>query len=148
VAILDADKEGFLRSDRSLIQTCGRAARNVNGTVLLYADRITGSMNRAMEESSRRREIQLAFNMANHITPTSIRKNIRDVLASVYEADYVSLPQAAEDGAPYLTPDEIEERIKALMSRMKEAAGRLDFEMAARLRDEIRALEKREVEWS
>jgi excinuclease ABC subunit B len=148
VAILDADKEGFLRSDRSLIQTCGRAARNINGTVLLYADRITASMNRAMEESRRRREIQLAFNMANDITPTSIRKSIKDVLASVYEADYVSLPQAAEDEAPYLTADEIEERIKTSMSRMKEAAARLDFEAAARLRDQIRALEKREMEWS
>jgi excinuclease ABC subunit B len=148
VAILDADKEGFLRSDRSLIQTCGRAARNINGTVLLYADRITASMNRAMEESGRRREIQLAFNMANDITPTSIRKSIKDVLASVYEADYVSLPQAAEDEAPYLTAEEIEERIKTSMSRMKEAAGRLDFEEAARLRDQIRALEKREMEWS
>jgi excinuclease ABC subunit B len=148
VAILDADKEGFLRSDRSLIQTCGRAARNINGTVLLYADRITASMNRAMEESKRRREIQLAFNMANDITPTSIRKSIKDVLGSVYEADYVSLPQAAEDEAPYLTADEIEERIKTSMSRMKEAAGRLDFEEAARLRDQIRWLEKREMEWS
>jgi excinuclease ABC subunit B len=110
VAILDADKEGFLRSDRSLIQTCGRAARNINGTVLLYGDRITASMKRAMEESGRRREIQMAFNKANHITPTSIRKNIRDVLASVYEADYVSPARAAEDEAPYLTADEIEER--------------------------------------
>jgi excinuclease ABC subunit B len=148
VAILDADKEGFLRSDRSLIQTCGRAARNINGTVLLYADRITASMKRAMEESNRRREIQMAFNRANDITPTSIRKNIRDVLGSVYEADYVSLPLAAEDEAPYLTADEIEERIKTLMSRMKEAAGRLDFEEAARLRDQIKGLEKREMEWS
>jgi excinuclease ABC subunit B len=147
VAILDADKEGFLRSDRSLIQTCGRAARNINGTVLLYGDRITASMKRAMEECDRRREIQLAFNTANHITPTSIRKSIKDVLASVYEADYVSLPQAAEDDAPYLTADEIENRIKALMSGMKEAAGRLDFEEAARLRDRIRVLEKREMDW-
>jgi excinuclease ABC subunit B len=147
VAILDADKEGFLRSDRSLIQTCGRAARNINGTVLLYGDRITASMKRAMEESNRRREVQLAFNRANHITPTSIRKSIKDVLASVYEADYVSLPQAAEDEAPYLTADEIEKRIKALMSGMKEAAGRLDFEEAARLRDRIRTLEKREMDW-
>jgi len=147
VAILDADKEGFLRSDRSLIQTCGRAARNINGTVLLYGDRITASMKRAIEECDRRREIQLAFNSANHITPTSIRKSIKDVLASVYEADYVSLPQAAEEEAPYLTADEIEKRIKTLMSGMKEAAGRLDFEEAARLRDRIRALEKREMEW-
>jgi excinuclease ABC subunit B len=148
VAILDADKEGFLRSDRSLIQTCGRAARNVGGTVLLYADRVTASMSRAMEESNRRREIQLAFNTAHHITPTSIRKNIRDVLASVYEADYVSLPQAAEEEAPYLTAEDLEKRIKTLMSSMKEAAGRLDFEEAARLRDQIRVLEKREMEWA
>ena len=146
VAILDADKEGFLRSDRSLIQTCGRAARNINGTVLLYGDRITASMNRAMEESNRRREIQLAFNRAHDITPTSIRKSIKDVLTSVYEADYVSLPQAAEGEAPYLTADEIEKRIKALESSMKGAAGRLDFEEAARLRDQIRALEKREMD--
>jgi excinuclease ABC subunit B len=148
VAILDADKEGFLRSDRSLIQTCGRAARNVNGTVLLYGDRVTASMNRAMEESNRRREIQLAFNRAHDITPTSIRKAIKDVLTSVYEADYVSLPQAAEGEAPYLSADEIEKRIKALESSMKGAAGRLDFEEAARLRDQIRALEKREMDTS
>jgi excinuclease ABC subunit B len=147
VAILDADKEGFLRSDRSLIQTCGRAARNVGGTVLLYADRITASMKRAMDESKRRREIQQTFNRANSITPTSIRKNIKDVLASAYEADYVSLPLAAEEEAPYLTVDEIEERIKSLTTHMKEAAGRLDFEEAARLRDQIRGLEKREMEW-
>jgi excinuclease ABC subunit B len=146
VAILDADKEGFLRSERSLIQTCGRAARNVNGTVLLYADQVTESMRRAIDESARRREIQLEFNEINQITPTSIQKNIDDVLNSVYEADYSTLPAVAEDEGAYQSPERLEEIIKNLTARMKKAAAELEFEEAARLRDQIRRLEKRELE--
>jgi len=148
VAILDADKEGFLRSERSLIQTAGRAARNVRGQVVLYADRVTGSMRRAMEESDRRRRIQSAYNEANGITPETIRKNIGDVLQSVYEADYVTVrAEVAEIKAPaYGTVGEIRDRIEMLTASMTEAAGRLEFEEAARLRDEIRVLKKLELE--
>ncbi|MBN2122779.1 MAG: UvrB/UvrC motif-containing protein, partial [Deltaproteobacteria bacterium] len=145
VAILDADKEGFLRSERSLIQTCGRAARNVNGMVILYADTVTGSMRRAMEESNRRRHIQLAYNEANHITPASIQKAIDDILGSPYEADYVTVPVAAEMGASYLDPQEIPGMIRDLERRMRAAAGDMEFEEAARLRDEIKILEEREL---
>jgi excinuclease ABC subunit B len=146
VAILDADKEGFLRSERSLIQTCGRAARNVKGTVLLFADKITGSMARAMEESSRRREIQLEYNRVHEITPESIKKNIEDILGSAYEADYVTLPSIAEEEAPYLDRERIRELIDELTGKMKEAASRLEFEEAADLRDRIRELKKQELE--
>ena len=145
VAILDADKEGFLRSERSLIQTCGRAARNVNGTVILYADKITGSMERAMDECDRRRKIQQEYNEINDITPTSIKKNIDDVLGTVYEADYVTVPSLAEKEAAYLTPEGIQEMIKGLHQKMIDAAQDLEFEEAARLRDEIKLLEEREL---
>jgi excinuclease ABC subunit B len=141
VAILDADKEGFLRSDRSLIQTCGRAARNVHGTVILYADRITGSMARAIEESNRRRRLQVAYNRAHGITPVSIQKAIDDILASPYERDYVTVPVVAEKEAPYLDPGTIEKQIKKLEKKMKEAAKKMEFEDAARWRDEIKALQ-------
>ncbi len=146
VAILDADKEGFLRSERSLIQTSGRAARNISGTVVLYADKTTDSMKRAIEESRRRRLIQLEYNRIYDITPTSIQKNIDDILGSVYEADYVTVPALAEEEAGYLTIQSIDERIKDLTERMKEAAGNLEFEEAAMLRDRIKELEKRELE--
>jgi excinuclease ABC subunit B len=146
VAILDADKEGFLRSERSLIQTCGRAARNVNGTVILYADKITGSMERAMDECDRRREIQQEYNRINHITPTSIKKNIDDVLGTVYEADYVTVSALAEKEAAYLAPERIQEMIKDLHQKMIDAAQDLEFEKAARLRDEITVLEKKELD--
>ncbi|MBW2000367.1 MAG: excinuclease ABC subunit UvrB [Deltaproteobacteria bacterium] len=146
VAILDADKEGFLRSERSLIQTCGRAARNVNGTVILYADSITESMRRAIQESNRRRKIQLEYNRTHGITPETIRKNIEDVLASPYEADYVTVPAMAEEEIPYLPPEVIEERIKELEEKMKEAAAKLEFEEAARYRDQIKNLKKVELE--
>ncbi len=147
VAILDADKEGFLRSERSLIQTCGRAARNINGTVLLYADRMTGSMRRAIEESNRRRQIQLEYNTANHVTPASIQKNIDDILGSVYESDYVTIPATvAEKEELYATTELIRDMIKDLQGKMKDAAKKLEFEEAARLRDEIRELEQRELE--
>lgn len=147
VAILDADKEGFLRSERSLIQTAGRAARNVRGQVVLYADRVTGSMQRAMEESARRRRVQAEYNEANGITPESIKKNIAGVLSSVYEADYVTVPVVSEKEAPaYQTPEAIRQRIELLSGRMADAASRLEFEEAAVIRDEIRLLEKRELE--
>jgi excinuclease ABC subunit B len=146
VAILDADKEGFLRSERSLIQTCGRAARNVRGTVLLYADQVTDSMQRAIEESDRRRQIQLEYNEVHGITPASIQKDIDDILGSVYEADYVTVPTIAEEEAQYLTPERIREMVKDLEKKMKQAARKLEFEEAALLRDEIRALEQKELE--
>jgi len=145
VAILDADKEGFLRSERSLIQTCGRAARNVNGTVILYADKITGSMERAMGECDRRRQIQQEYNEINDITPTSIKKNIDNVLGTVYEADYVTVATLAEKEAAYLNPERIQEMIKDLHQKMIDAAQDLEFEEAARLRDEIKLLEEREL---
>ena len=146
VAILDADKEGFLRSERSLIQTCGRAARNIHGTVLLYADQMTGSMLRAIEETDRRRQMQLEYNRVNDITPASIQKNIEDILGSVYEADYVTVPAIAEAAAEYVTPERIQEMIRDLEQKMKEAAKGLEFEQAALLRDEIRALEQKELD--
>jgi excinuclease ABC subunit B len=146
VAILDADKEGFLRSERSLIQTCGRAARNINGTVVLYADQMTGSMKRAIDESTRRREIQLEYNRVHQITPSSIQKNIDDVLGSVYEADYVTVPVVAEAEGNYMTLDDLDEMIKKLTVKMKKAAKQLEFEEAALLRDKIKVLEKKEFD--
>ena len=146
VAILDADKEGFLRSERSLIQTCGRTARNVNGLVILYADQITGSMARALEESRRRRELQLEYNRIHGITPASIKKAIEDILTSPYEKDYVTVPVAAEKETPYLAPESLEKRIKALERKMREAAKSLEFEEAARLRDEMKSLQARQLE--
>jgi len=146
VAILDADKEGFLRSERSLIQTCGRAARNINGMVIFYADQITGSMERAIEESNRRRKIQLEYNSANNITPTSIQKGIENILGSVYEVDYVKLPAIAEEEGEYLTPEIIREVIRDLEKKMKKAAKNLEFEDAVLLRDEIKTLQERELD--
>ena len=146
VAILDADKEGFLRSARSLIQTCGRAARNINGTVVFYADRITDSIKKAIDESNRRREIQLEYNRIYHITPTSIQKNIDEILGSVYESDYVTVPAVAEEEGEYMTSERLKEIIEDLTVSMKTAAGNLEFEEAALLRDRIRALEKKELE--
>ena len=146
VAILDADKEGFLRSERSLIQTCGRAARNINGTVILYADAMTGSMRRAIDESNRRRQMQLEYNSVHQITPASIQKNIEDILGSVYEADYVTVPTIAEEEGEYLTPERVQEVIKELQEKMKDAAKKLAFEEAARFRDEIKSLEQMELD--
>jgi len=146
VAILDADKEGFLRSERSLIQTCGRASRNIHGTVILYADRITGSMERAMKESARRREIQLEYNRVNHITPVSIQKNIDNILASPYEADYVTVPVVSEEEEMYMTPELLDKMIEDLKSKMIDAASKLEFEEAALFRDRITALEQRGLE--
>ncbi|MFH1146164.1 MAG: excinuclease ABC subunit UvrB [Pseudomonadota bacterium] len=147
VAVLDADKEGFLRSERSLIQTCGRAARNVNGEVILYADKITFSIRRTIEETDRRRLIQEEYNRAHNITPESIRKSINDVLSSMYEADYYTVPAAAESRTEYLSKEEMTKLAESLRSEMKKAAKDLDFERAAELRDRIRALEKQRLEW-
>ncbi len=145
VAILDADKEGFLRSERSLIQTCGRASRNVNGQVILYADRITGSMRRAMDESNRRRVIQLAYNREHGLTPETIRKEIDSILGSPYEADYVTVPMAAEAEIPWDSPESVEEIIAELKGKMRDAAKKLAFEEAAVYRDRIRELEQQEL---
>jgi excinuclease ABC subunit B len=146
VAVLDADKEGFLRSERSLIQTCGRAARNIRGQVILYADQLTGSMARAMEESNRRRKIQLEYNETHHITPASIQKAVEDILASPYEADYVTVPVTAEEEGAYLTPEALNKRIKKLEKKMREAAKKMEFEDAAQLRDEIKGLQVKQLE--
>ena len=140
VAILDADKEGFLRSERSLIQTSGRAARNVAGIVIMYADRVTTAIQACLDETKRRRARQRAFNEENGITPESIRKAIHNILGSVYEADYVTVPIAAEPAAPYGASEEIPDVIARLKREMREAAKELEFEKAAELRDRIREL--------
>jgi excinuclease ABC subunit B len=145
VAILDADKEGFLRSTRSLIQTCGRAARNVSGRVIMYADKITRSMQMALEETRRRRRIQEGFNRTHNITPTSIRKSIKNILSSVYEADYYTIPLIAEARQEYISPKEIPKVVKKLKKEMRAAAQGLDFERAAILRDQIRRLQEAEL---
>ncbi len=140
VAILDADKEGFLRSERSLIQTSGRAARNVAGRVILYADRETQAIRACLEETKRRRELQERYNREHGITPESIRKSISDVLSSVYEADYVTVPVVKEPAAAYGTEEEITAVIERLKKEMKAAAKDLEFEKAAELRDRIREM--------
>ena len=146
VAVLDADKEGFLRSERSLLQVMGRAARNVNGHVLLYADRVTGSMKRAIDETDRRREKQQAYNDAHGITPETIKKEIRDILASIYEKDYVELGKKEEAVLPAalmrLSPGELKKEVAALRKSMFQLAKNLDFEKAAELRDRIRRAEE------
>ena len=144
VAILDADKEGFLRSAGSLIQTSGRAARNVNGRVIMYADTVTESMRVALEETTRRRALQEAYNAEHGITPATIVKAIDDVSLSVYGLDYAT-PVAMEDREAYLSPDELESRIEQLQGQMRQAAANLDFERAATLRDKIKALKGREL---
>lgn len=144
VAILDADKEGFLRSDRSLIQTIGRAARNVHGMVILYADGMTDSMKRAMDETQRRRRLQAAFNKEHGITPQTVIRSLGSPLVKIYEADYLDIPVAAEQGAKY-GPGELPRMIRQLKKEMKQAAEQLEFEKAAELRDRIRELEEREL---
>jgi excinuclease ABC subunit B len=145
VAILDADKEGFLRSAKSLIQTFGRAARNVNGQVILYADRMTGSMDQAILETHRRRKIQEEYNRVHKITPQTVQKSIRNILESIYEADYFTVPAAADAREEYLPVRDIPVIIQKLKKEMKEAASRLEFERAGELRDRIRHLEEREL---
>jgi len=140
VAILDADKEGFLRSTTSLVQTIGRAARHINGEAVLYADQMTQSLQRAVSETNRRRELQVAYNDEHHITPESIRKNLRNILASVYEMDYFTIPAVTEGQEEYLTPEQVPRRILALEAEMKKAAAAMDFERAAELRDLISTL--------
>ncbi|MEM1133418.1 MAG: excinuclease ABC subunit UvrB [Pseudomonadota bacterium] len=144
VAILDADKEGFLRSETSLIQTIGRAARNVDGRVILYADRITGSMERALNETSRRREKQLAFNEEHGITPQTIKKNIGDIVGHVTNQDSVTVDTGDEE-TPHLVGHNLRAYIEELEKRMRDAAADLEFEEAGRLRDEIRRLEADEL---
>jgi excinuclease ABC subunit B len=142
VAILDADKEGFLRSTRSLIQTCGRAARNVHGRVIMYADAVTRSMQTAIDETDRRRSKQQAYNRLHSITPQTIKKDITTVFESVYEADYVTVDTVAEPAAAFKSADNVEEVIAALEKEMKAAAEELAFEKAAALRDQIAELKK------
>jgi excinuclease ABC subunit B len=140
VAVLDADKEGFLRSAGALIQTIGRAARNVNGRAILYADVVTDSMRQAMDETERRRRVQEAYNAEHGITPASIVKHIDDVLSSVYERDYVTVPKAPDERDQYRTPADLEAAIRALETDMRAAAANLEFERAATIRDRLRRL--------
>ena len=140
VGILDADKEGFLRSETSLIQTIGRAARNVDGKVILYADKETKSIKKAIQETERRRKIQLAYNKKNKIDAKTVKKEINDILESVYEKDYVKISEGSNVG------ENLKKHLKALDKKMKEAASNLEFEEAAKIRDEIRKLESTELE--
>ena len=142
VAVLDADKEGFLRSARSLVQICGRAARNVNGRVIMYADHTTRSMGQAIDETSRRRKLQKAYNKKNDITPETIKKEITTIFGSVYEADYVTVDKVAEKIESYDTLDDLESTISAMEKEMVLAAKELAFERAALLRDRIKELKQ------
>jgi excinuclease ABC subunit B len=145
VAILDADKEGFLRSESSLIQTIGRAARNASGKAILYADNTTDSMRRAMDETNRRRAKQIAFNEENGITPQSIVKPIEATLVTAYEADYFKVPVNLDAFEEY-SPEKLAETIVQLEMEMREAAKKLEYEKAAALRDKIKYLRERELE--
>jgi excinuclease ABC subunit B len=142
VGVLDADKEGFLRSERSLIQTAGRAARNINGEVILYADTITGSIKRAIDETDRRRKIQESYNQEMKITPETVRSSIKDILSSIYESDYWTV--AVSEEVPAYRYDD--ESIKRLEGEMREAAERLDFERAIEIRERLRELKERVME--
>ncbi len=143
VAILDADKEGFLRSEVSLLQTSGRAARHVEGKVLFYADKETSSIRKTLDETKRRRTLQAEYNREHGITPTTIKKQIREILATIYEADYYTVPMAAEGGEDYLVPEAVPAKIVALERKMLEHAQKYEYEKAAELRDQIRLLRER-----
>ena len=145
VAILDADKEGFLRSERSLVQTIGRAARNVDGRVILYADKKTDSMKKAIDETKRRRNIQEQFNKKNNITPTSIKRDISDILESIYENDRVNV-ELLENEEKHLVGNNLKKHLEELKKKMLNFAEDLNFEEAAKLRDEIKRLENNELE--
>ena len=145
VAIFDADKEGFLRSAGSLIQTSGRAARNINGRVIMYADRVTNSMRAALAEMGRRRQLQEAYNLEHGITPASIVKDIDDVLSSVYERDYVTVPLVKEPQETFRTRAELEAHTAELETEMRQAAANLEFERAAQLRDRVKELKQRHL---
>ena len=144
VAILDADKEGFLRSAGSLIQTMGRAARHLHGKAILYAERMTDSMSGAISETNRRRAKQLQFNEENGITPESIVKPVDMALAAIVEADFVTVPLEFESEEP-ATPDQLEALIRGLENQMREAAKQFEFEKAAQLRDRIKVLKEKEA---
>jgi excinuclease ABC subunit B len=143
VAIMDADKEGFLRSEVSLMQTAGRAARNVEGKVIFYADKETNSMRKTLSETKRRRTVQNDYNQKHGITPATIKKQIREILSTVYEADYYTIPVAAEEEKTYLTPEAIPRKIVALEKEMVVYAQKYEYEKAAELRDEVRKLRER-----
>ncbi|PYN77628.1 MAG: excinuclease ABC subunit B [Candidatus Rokuibacteriota bacterium] len=145
VAILDADKEGYLRSATSLIQTAGRAARNINGEVVMYADHVTDSMAATIHETERRRELQRAYNDAHGITPESIKSSIRELLQTIYERDYYTVPVEEPTTETFESPAALHSRILELEARMKEAAKRLDFEQAAELRDRLKSLRKQQL---
>ncbi|RME40730.1 MAG: excinuclease ABC subunit B, partial [Deltaproteobacteria bacterium] len=146
VAILDADKEGFLRSERSLIQTCGRAARNVDGRVIMYADTVTRSMRACIDETERRRATQLAYNEKHGITPETVKKSLRSILEDIAEQDYVEVPLAAEEMERYgADPAQLRSEIARLKQEMLAAAGELEFEKAAEIRDRMLELEKLEL---
>jgi len=140
VAVMDADREGFLRSETSLIQTMGRAARNVDGRAILYADVITGSIKRALDETARRRDLQEGYNTTHGITPESIKSRIHDILSSIEEADYVSV-----NGDEDFKPGDLEATVGKLEKEMLDAASDLDFERAAQLRDRMRELQERMI---
>ena len=142
MAILDADKEGFLRSTRSLIQTCGRASRNVRGQVIMYADVVTRSMKQAINETDRRREIQKFYNKEHAITPESIEKNITSVFAAMYELNDKPVDRVSEAVSTYDSLENVDEIIKNLEKQMGQAAKELAFEKASELRDQIKALKK------
>lgn len=148
VAVLDADKEGYLRSETSLIQIFGRAARNVNGKVIMYADTVTTSMASAIRETDRRREIQEKYNKDNNITPASIKKSVTDLLATIYEADYYTVPLEIKEEELDIAPEKIPKRITALNKEMREDAKKLRYEDAAKKRDEIKKLRELEIKYA
>lgn len=147
VAILDADKEGYLRSETSLIQIFGRAARNVEGKVILYADRITGSMQKAISETNRRRKIQEEYNKEHDITPVSIKKSVTDILSTIYESDYYTVPLEEDDEELDIAPEKIAQTINTLSKEMKHAAKNLEYETAAKKRDKIKKLREMELQY-